>query len=103
MVDLNEATAWARQTFGDVSPIRAAVRANEEMAELLKAACADWRERDKIMEEAADVVIVLCHLAGALDADLGAAIEKKMAKNRARTWRLDGDGTGYHVPNATAQ
>lgn len=103
MVDLNDVTEWARQTFGTATPTRAAVRANEEMAELLKAACADWRERDKIMEEAADVVIVLCHLAGSLDEDLGRAIEKKMAKNRLRTWRLDGDGAGYHVAAGPAQ
>ena len=99
-MDMNDITDWARKTFGQVRPVRAAVRANEEMAELLKASCTD--DEDKIMEEAADVVIVLCHLAGSLNADLGRAIEKKMAKNRLRAWKLDGDGCGYHVPTQGA-
>ena len=56
---------------------------------------------EDIVEEAADVVIVLCHLAGSMDMDLGAAIEAKMEVNRARQWRLSGNGTGYHVKEAS--
>ena len=104
-IDLFEVSEWARETFGPVEPIRAVVRANEEMAELLKAACCATSEADleKMAEEAADVVIVLCHLAGALHIDLGWAIEKKMVTNRLRKWRVDGDGTGYHIDAALTE
>ena len=52
-MDLNEISDWARLTFGRASPIRAAIRANEEMAELLKEVYMDC-DPDKIMEEAAE-------------------------------------------------
>lgn len=79
--------AWCEETFGPVAPERVAKRAAEEMDELLA-------EPTKV-EEAADVVIVLSRYPG-----LWEAVERKMAVNRARTWRLMGDGTGYHVPDA---
>jgi hypothetical protein len=75
---------WCEETFGPVEPARIAERAAEEMAELL-----DAPER---VEEAADVVIVLSRYPG-----LWEAVERKMAVNRARKWRLMGDGTGYHI------
>lgn len=75
---------WCEETFGPVAPDRIATRATEEMDEL--------RADPTRVEEAADVVIVL-----ARHPDLWAAVERKMAVNRARKWRLMGDGTGYHV------
>lgn len=75
---------WCEQTFGPIQLSRIAERANEEMIELLAAP-------DKV-EEAADVVIVLSRYPGLWD-----AVERKMAVNRQREWRLMGDGTGYHV------
>jgi hypothetical protein len=81
---------WCEETFGPVTPERVAKRAAEEMDELLA-------EPTRV-KEAADVVIVLSRYPG-----LWAAVERKMAVNRARKWRLMGDGTGYHVkPEATA-
>lgn len=54
---------WANETFGEApSELRIATRANEEMAELLKAASTDTPNA-KIIEEAADVAIVLSRLA----------------------------------------
>lgn len=53
MEDLNDITKWARETFGQTNPARAATRANEEMSELLVAACC-FGDSNKIMEEAAD-------------------------------------------------
>jgi hypothetical protein len=76
---------WCEETFGPVTPERTAKRAAEEMNELL----ADPSR----VEEAADVVIVLSRYPG-----LWEAVERKMAVNRARKWRLMGDGTGYHIP-----
>lgn len=149
---------WCEATFGPVSSnFRVAIRANEEMAELLKAVAKD--DHEKAAEEAADVAIILCRLATKLGCDLcldagsgreearptlyatlgnshmshllsllewdprhtDAKIEvqrvvgnlaslcvrlgmtladevnKKMAVNRAREWKLDGTGHGYHV------
>ena len=76
--------AWTSETFGPVSLERIATRANEEMQELL----ADPSD----VTEAADVCIVLSRYPGIAD-----AINRKMAVNRARKWRLNGDGSGYHI------
>lgn len=76
--------AWAEETFGPISQERTATRANEEMQELL----ADPSD----VTEAADVCIALSRYPG-----IRQAIERKMAINRARKWKLNGDGTGYHV------
>lgn len=161
-------SAWATETFGPVgSNARVAARANEEMAELLRAVTAN-ADPDKIAAETADVVIVLfrlgelngfdpyqwsaafeidslkgvfdepgnvtlfyaacasrcladllvattrgatCEMLGNLrrivkyldtlaicaNFDLRAEVDKKMAINRAREWKLDGTGHGYHV------
>jgi NTP pyrophosphatase (non-canonical NTP hydrolase) len=88
---------WADRTFGPVTTnARIAARANEEMAELLRALTADDRH-PKAGEEVADIVIVLYRLARELDVDLMAEIDRKMAKNRLRSWKLDSTGHGYHV------
>ena len=55
------------------------------------------RRPDKIPAEAADVEIVLRGLAQLHGFDLQAEVDKKMAINRARRWKANGDGTGYHV------
>lgn len=83
---------WCEQTFGPCIPARVAKRASEEMRELIDetAEAADWT--DKAREEAADVAICLSRVPGIWE-----AVERKMAINRAREWRLMGDGTGYHV------
>lgn len=81
---------WTAETFGPVSLERIATRANEEMQELL----ADPSD----VTEAADVCIVLSRYPG-----IEEAINRKMAVNRGRQWKLNGDGSGYHVkPDAPA-
>ncbi len=88
---------WADATFGVAgSNARAAARANEEMAELLKALTAD-DNHPKAAEEIADIFIVLYRVAERLGVDIHYVIDMKMAKNKARTWALDGTGHGYHV------
>ncbi len=90
-------TDWATHTFGEPpSDARVAARANEEMAELLRAVTSG-QTPDKVIDEAADVVIVLYRLCDRLGGDLMAAIDAKMAVNRGRQWRTDGNGHGYHV------
>ena len=94
---------WAHQTFGDAgSHARVASRANEEMAELLRAITSEQRS-EVIMEEVADVVIVLFRLAERLGGNLLDSVESKMKKNRSRVWKRDGTGHGYHVRAGGAQ
>lgn len=90
-------TAWANETFGlSVSNMRVAARANEEMAELLRALSVD-DSSPKAAEELADVFIVLYRLATNLNVDVHDQINKKMEINRGRQWGKDGSGHGYHV------
>lgn len=88
---------FADETFGPAtSNIRVAARANEEMAELLRALSAD-DNHPKAAEEIADVVIILYRLAQNLGTDLQTEIDRKMEINRNRTWKRDDTGHGYHV------
>lgn len=94
--------AWAAETFGEAgSNIRVATRANEEMAELLRALAVD-DHHPKAAEEIADVVIILYRLAHRLGADLAGSIDVKMATNRTREWKKDGSGHGYHLRDKSA-
>jgi NTP pyrophosphatase (non-canonical NTP hydrolase) len=89
--------SWAAETFGVSTPMRAATRMNEEVAELLSKLSIPDSDPQKIHEECADVMIVLCVLAARLGFDLMEEVQKKMAVNRARKWKLDGSGCGQHV------
>ena len=88
--------AWAEETFG---PARDAAtlhrRAMPEMEELADALVAG--DRQEIAHELADIVILLYRVAHESGVDLHAAIDEKMAINRARQWVPTGDGTGKHV------
>lgn len=87
---------WARETFGQATNMRAATRANEEMAELLKA-FAISEKHPKAPEEMADILICMYRIAENLGVDLHAEVDKKMAINRTRSWERDESGCGYHV------
>lgn len=90
-------STWANKTFGPSgSNARVAARANEEMAELLRALTAD-DNHPKAAEEVADIVIILYRLATRLGIDLYDEIDRKMEVNRKREWKLDKTGHGYHV------
>ena len=84
------------EVAGKPTPERSAARANEEMAELIRG-LSEGNHIALEIEEAADVVIVLSHMAHVNGLDLWAEVEKKMEKNRARTWAKDGSGCAYHV------
>ena len=149
-------SAWAAETFGEPGSIlRVAARVNEEMSELIRAITAE-QPKPAVIDEAADVLIVLARLASRLYVELKplpiqaysltdaceivlqanqamadlmvlchkrkniakqmrlvwklvnrviwqsygnpqAAINAKMAINRARVWKKDGTGHGYHT------
>jgi NTP pyrophosphatase (non-canonical NTP hydrolase) len=109
---------WARATFpgGDDQSPRHCLRLLEEVVELCRAAGASRRKvldtitltlaggsfrkldpPDEIAEEMADCAIVLAVIAHRRGVDLQAEVDEKMRINRSRTWRSNGDGTGYHV------
>lgn len=91
---------WIEDTFGAAgSNLSVAARANEEMAELLTALAHDDRH-PKAVEEAADIVIILFRLAERQGRDLMSEVDRKMAINRRRTWKVE-NGHGYHVPDAS--
>lgn len=93
----HQISKWADETFGPPSSnARIAARANEEMAELLRALTAD-DNHEKAAEEIADVVIVLYRLMTHLGKDMNEEVARKMTINLARTWNLTKDGHGYHV------
>lgn len=76
---------WCDTTFGSASVPQIIARAKEEFAEL------EELNADHAIE-AADVVICLCRIPGFAE-----ALQRKMAINRQRKWRLVGNGTGYHI------
>lgn len=76
------------------APTRVAIRANEEMSELLRT-CSGNAPPDEIAEEIAGVFIVLLRLLSVLERDVEREIERKLAINEARSWAIDGNG--HHV------
>lgn len=87
---------WQCETFGPTPNVmRTAARANEEMAELLSHLAIG--DTDSVPSEIADIVIVLYGLASALSLDLMEEIDRKMAINRSRKWRITDEGHGYHL------
>ena len=93
---IQSVTQWANETFGPATIQRQTNRAIEEMEELRLAAASG--DLAKLVEEAADVVICFYRVIGILDPE---AINKKMAVNRARQWKVGGDGCAYHIAEAS--
>lgn len=73
-----------------------AIRAAEELAELIELLVTD-DNATKAPEEVADIDIVLRGIDAAHGVERAATVDAKMAKNRARVWKLTGDGHGQHV------
>jgi hypothetical protein len=88
---------WCEETFGPCGAHRMAERAMEEGVELLDETSEqdEWTHKARI--EAADMLICLSRVPA-----IWAAVEEKMAINRARKWNIQGDGTGYHIPAAAS-
>jgi NTP pyrophosphatase (non-canonical NTP hydrolase) len=87
---------WGDRTFGQASLIALAMRAREELDELIQAINEDEADINIAME-AADVAILLHRLTGDLNTDLSDVVNEKMKINRARQWVKSGDGTGQHL------
>ncbi|GAM98519.1 hypothetical protein U91I_02154 [alpha proteobacterium U9-1i] len=86
---------WGAETFGEVADLTVLTqRARIEFEELEHAVRAG--DVDEIGREAADVMILLHRLVGLVGKDLASEVDAKMQINRARRWRLSGDGVGQH-------
>lgn len=88
---------WQNATFGEPrSNLGIAIRANEEMAELLR--CLSSNDTDQAARaEIADVVTVLCRLSERLGGTIVGDVEAKMEVNAKRVWKRGRDGHGRHV------
>lgn len=94
--DQNTITDWANRTFGEAKYGAAVLRAIDEISEFLLAAQED--RRADVKAEMPDILITFMRLATVLGFDLMESVDDKMAVNRLRHWRSNGDGTGQHIP-----
>jgi hypothetical protein len=83
------------------SPLRWAAWASDRLARALVFFAEDDDSPDAFTP-LQGCVTMLGSLAHQMGKDLAAEIDRKMAVNRAREWRLDGSGHGYHVRDKEA-
>lgn len=106
--DQASVNAWADEVFGKyIDPKKALGRVCEEMSEYF-VALVDLRTMtteagkkaamEKILMEGADVYLCLLRAAEGIGINFHDLVDAKMVINRERTWKADGYGTGYHVP-----
>lgn len=88
---------WASKTFGNINRIVAIGRMFKEVDELGEINPEDKDSFEKISNECADILITLYRVAEVHGFDLHACVDHKMQINRARKWKIAGDGTGQHV------
>jgi len=90
---------WGVKTFGYPTTLKVIVgRMLKEVKELEELGTGiDVRNQEKIADECADIYIVMCQVMNTLGYDLGACVDHKMQINRARKWKIAGDGTGQHI------
>lgn len=81
---------WVLGTFGMPKEERSFERMFEEIDELRDAPL------ENRQEECADVLICMYAYASSAGFDLQQAVNDKMKVNRARKWKVHGDGTGHH-------
>ncbi len=97
--DQNTITDWANRTFGEGAYEAVCKRAVDEIQEFLQAVADD--RRAGVKAEMPDVLITFFRLAAVLGFDLLESVDDKMAVNRLRRWKSNGDGTGQHIPAHT--
>lgn len=89
---LEDAAAWAAETFPDAGMINHRVKVMEEYREWLGSTGSI-----ESLEEAADIVICLAAWAERAGWNLEQAIQAKLEKNKTRTWKRQANGTYRHV------
>lgn len=93
--DSQSIAQWGEETFGKATLKSLALRAEEELKELIQAIEAEETD-ETIGLKAADVAILLHRLSGTLGRELSQDVDQKMKVNRTRKWIKTGDGTGQH-------
>jgi hypothetical protein len=84
---------WQRETFPAATLAGVAGHIKEEWDEFQDAAT-----RAEQIEEAVDLIILLaCFIDKAGGSGSQAHVDEKMARNRARQWNIQQDGTGRHI------
>jgi hypothetical protein len=84
---------WQNETFPDGTLVGVIDHIREEWVEFLEAEAIDEK-----VEEAVDLIILLsCYIDRLTGCGAQRAVDWKMAKNRAREWNIQPDGTGRHV------
>lgn len=81
---------WAEETFPDSTELSVLKHMQEELNELGKAI----NPEDKA-EEAADVLLLLCHYCYKNKIDLSMAAKSKLATNKSRNWETKMNDKGY--------
>jgi predicted house-cleaning noncanonical NTP pyrophosphatase (MazG superfamily) len=89
-ITLDDVQKWCGEKFSDADLPARADKLIEEMVELGASNFMD-------VEEMADIVIVLCHIADWHGQSLMTAIQEKHRKNLARTWVKNERGSFSHV------
>lgn len=90
-----EVNEWQAATFPEAPALSYAIKCRKETQELLTAVA---RMRlDEICDECADVAIMVMGICARHHIDLETAIRAKLAKNKARKWAKQDDGTFQHV------
>jgi len=84
-------TDWHKETFPAATDAEIIAKIKEELEELWEELAA-YRpgNLDRVIDESADVVIVLSAFLGRIGVDLDSAVRDKMNINRRRVWRADG-------------
>ena len=92
---------WATNTFGYPKSIKIVVdRMIKEVNELEELSNINYTNElmlDDMVDECADIYIVLCQVMNTIGYDLHSCVDHKMEINRARKWKLNEDGTGQHI------
>ena len=92
---------WATNTFGYPKSIKIVVdRMIKEVNELEELSNINYTNElmlDDMVDECADIYIVLCQVMNTIGYDLHSCVDHKMEINRARKWKLNQDGTGQHI------
>lgn len=91
-------TEWAHKTFGEPELLEDIVdRTCDEMAEFSSVGSSTYTDLDKLVDEAADVVIMLYQVMSYIGRDLHDEVSKKMVVNSKRSWVNTGAGVGQHI------
>lgn len=96
--DQKSISEWAAKTFGYPTEYRSVQRMIEEVEELVRVCESnDINDMNKVSDECADILITLYQVAHTFGFDLHVCVDHKMSINRARKWKVAGDGTGQHI------